>query len=198
MTWHAYDPCSTSNKVSRHFQTLTSALRQTKEIAATDARIWLERTSARAHLATGWMIRGNNVLVSKQDWYLLILAGKMTLIYKALGQRDSQVDASQRKFSTCVQLAFRLATHLRWLAMTLVELKFVHKSTHVFTVWPPSASRHKLIASQLCEITTFGDLRDLASQLAIRLATHRKSVLYGSSGFANLHRLESPFGQDLI
>ena len=32
------------------------------------------------------------------------------------GQTDSQVDASQRKFTTCVRLAFRLATHLRGLA----------------------------------------------------------------------------------
>ena len=42
------------------------------------------------------------------------------------GQTDSsQVDASQRKyFSTCVQLAFRLATRrLRRLAMILIELK---------------------------------------------------------------------------
>ena len=32
--------------------------------------------------------------------------------------------ASRRKFWTCVQLAFRLATHLRRLALALVELKF--------------------------------------------------------------------------
>ena len=54
--------------------------------------------------------------------------------------------ASRRKFWTCVQLAFRLATHLRRLALTLVELKFGRK---FFTVWPPSASQHKLIASNL-------------------------------------------------
>ena len=35
--------------------------------------------------------------------------------------------ASRRKFWTCVQLAFRLATHLRGLAWTLVELKFGRK-----------------------------------------------------------------------
>ena len=39
--------------------------------------------------------------------------------------------ASRRKFWTCVQLAFPLATHLRRLALTLVELKFVLKSTQV-------------------------------------------------------------------
>ena len=40
---------------------------------------------------------------------------------------DSQVNASQHKFATCVRLAFRLATHLRGLALTLVELKFGRK-----------------------------------------------------------------------
>ena len=35
---------------------------------------------------------------------------------------------------------------LRQLALTLVELKFGRK---FFTVWPPSASQHKLIASNL-------------------------------------------------
>ena len=70
--------------------------------------------------------------------------------------------ASRRKFSTCTQLAFCLATHLRWLALTLVELIFVRKSTQVFNVWPPSASRHKF-GSQVNYIrvkcTTFCDLR---------------------------------------
>ena len=37
------------------------------------------------------------------------------------GQTDLQVDASQRKFATCVRLAFRLATHLRGLATTCVD-----------------------------------------------------------------------------
>ena len=73
------------------------------------------------------------------------------------GQTDSQVDTS---FSaTCVRLAFRLATHLRGLALTLVELKFVRKSTQVFTVWPTNASRHKLIASQLYMREIYGFLR---------------------------------------
>ena len=43
------------------------------------------------------------------------------------------------RFRIAFNPAFRLATHLRGLAMT--EL--------VFTVWPPNASRHKLIASKL-------------------------------------------------
>ena len=39
------------------------------------------------------------------------------------GQTDSQVDASPRKFTTCVRLAFRLATHLRGLASRLATLR---------------------------------------------------------------------------
>ena len=39
--------------------------------------------------------------------------------------------ASRRKFWTCVELAFPLATHLRGLALTLVELKFGRKKAHV-------------------------------------------------------------------
>ena len=35
--------------------------------------------------------------------------------------------AFRRKFWTCVQLVFRLATHLRGLALTLLELKFGRK-----------------------------------------------------------------------
>ena len=38
------------------------------------------------------------------------------------GQTDSQVDTSQRKFATCVRLAFHLATHLRGPATTCVDL----------------------------------------------------------------------------
>ena len=34
------------------------------------------------------------------------------------GKTDSQDNASQRKFPTCVQLALRLAIHLSWLALT--------------------------------------------------------------------------------
>ena len=69
--------------------------------------------------------------------------------------------ASRRKF--------RLATHLRWLALTLVEHKFVRKSTQVFTVWPSSAIRHKFGSQVHCirvKFTTFCDLRELASRLA--------------------------------
>ena len=79
-----------------------------------------------------------------------------------------------------LQIAFRLATHLRWLATTLLELNFGRKSTQVSTVWPPNTSRHKLIASELYmrgNLQLFCNLRELASRLRgerIRLATHRK------------------------
>ena len=43
------------------------------------------------------------------------------------------------------------------------------------TVWPPNASRHNLIASQLYMREMYDFLR-LASRLANRLATHRTSV----------------------
>ena len=53
--------------------------------------------------------------------FLLILQNTTIIPYKPLspGQTDS--------FWTCVQLAFRLATHLHRLALTLVELKFGRK-----------------------------------------------------------------------
>ena len=81
--------------------------------------------------------------------------------------------ASQHKFSTCVQLVFLLATHLRQLALTLVELKFVRKSTQVFhhltndhpTKVEPSWSQVIRISVKL---TTFCDLR---ADLRIRLAS---------------------------
>ena len=89
------------------------------------------------------------------------------------GQTDSQVDAS-------FELAFRLATNLRWLCSNL------YASRHTFfTAWPPNASQHKLIASQLympalrlawtCE-PTCETCVNLRADLRIRLATHRKSI----------------------
>ena len=56
--------------------------------------------------------------------------------------------ASHRRCSTCVHLAFCLATHLRGLAFTLVDLKLI-RTQKFFTIWPPNANRHKLIASHL-------------------------------------------------
>ena len=44
-------------------------------------------------------------------------------------------DASRRKLSTCVYLRLRLArtcVHFRWLAFTLIKIKFARKYTQVF------------------------------------------------------------------
>ena len=67
-----------------------------------------------------------------------------------------------RKFSTSVELAFHLTTHLRGLWSSSNSYTSRRK---FFTIWPPNATRHLLIASQLymCEIYDF--LR-LASRLA--------------------------------
>ena len=63
--------------------------------------------------------------------------------HKALAKRT-------RKSTQVLDLRFvwpPTCVDLRRLALTLV--KYGRKQTHVFTVWPPSASRHKLIASNL-------------------------------------------------
>ena len=67
--------------------------------------------------------------------------------------------ASGRKFWTCVSFGHPLAStciDLRQLATTCVDLRGLWSSSNLdasrrklFTVWPPSASRHKLIASNL-------------------------------------------------
>ena len=62
------------------------------------------------------------------------------------GQTNSHVDASQRKFTTSVQLAFRLETHSCWLWLSSSSYASRRK---FFPVWPLNASRHKLIANQL-------------------------------------------------
>ena len=62
-----------------------------------------------------------------------------------------------------------------------------------FTVWPSNASRHKLIASQLYLRETEDFLR-LA--WTCESVGHPSQSPYASSGFANLRRLASPFGQD--
>ena len=54
--------------------------------------------------------------------------------------------ACRRKVSTCFSFGLPLA----W---TLFELKFVRKSTHLFTVCRPNVTRHK--SSVFCEIYGF-------------------------------------------
>ena len=81
--------------------------------------------------------------------------------------------------SICVSFGHPLAMtcdEFCWLWLSSTE--FVHKSTQVFTVWPPSASRrHQLVASQLYVrgITAFAACVNLRDS-RIRLATLRKSV----------------------
>ena len=62
-------------------------------------------------------------------------------------------------------ISFGQCTHFCWLAMTCIDFGRASNSyasrRKFFTVWPPNASRHKLIASQLYEITTSCDLREL-------------------------------------
>ena len=110
-------------------------------------------------------------------------------------------------FSTSVQFAFRLTTYLHGLASICDHLSRLWSSSNsyairrkIFTVWPPNASRHKLIASQLYmrETDDFRDLRAaLRAALRIRLATHRKSVrkFWCLQTCVALQRLASPFGQ---
>ena len=75
---------------------------------------------------------------------------------------------------------------LRWLALTLVELKVVCKLTTFFTVWPPKASRHKLIASHLymCE---------LAGRLSCESLWLRLSQVLVLQTSVDLRRFASPF-----
>ena len=88
--------------------------------------------------------------------------------------------------STQVFHAFRLATHLCWLALALVELKFVRKSAKVFTVWPPNTSWQQVIC--ICvKCTAFDDLH------AWHCEPTSESVWspIASSGFVNLRWLAS-------
>ena len=104
--------------------------------------------------------------------------------------------ASQHKFSTCVQLAFRLATHLRWLWSSSNS----HESRRNFFCigWPLNASRHTLIASQVYMREIY-DLRELASRLANPFGHPllvRTQVLVLQT-CVDFRRLASSFGQRL-
>ena len=110
-----------------------------------------------------------------------------TLSAKALAKR------AQRQFFTLpFQLVFRLAAHFRWLALTLIEFKFVHKSTQVDRKSTVHAWNLWLLVrlAWTCEQTYESVWPRIASPCA-------------SSGFANLRRLAStwesdPFGQGLM
>ena len=105
--------------------------------------------------------------------------------------------ASRRKFATYVRLAFRLATHLHRLATTCMDLCWLWSSSNLdasrrkfFTVWPPCASRHKLIASNLCEI--YGFLR-LANPFGHPSQVRTQVLVLQTC--VDLRRLASPFRQ---
>ena len=83
-----------------------------------------------------WLVLGINTFCADSVF------GHLLFISKALAKRTRK--------STQVLVAFRLATHLRRLALTLIELKLdASRCNFFFTVWPPSASGHKFIASNL-------------------------------------------------
>ena len=101
------------------------------------------------------------------------------LVYKALAKRTRKSE-----------LAFRLATYLRGLALTLVELKFGRK---FFTIWPPSASRHKLICYKNAR-TNDGFLR-LANPFGHPSQVRTQVLVLQTC--VDLCRPASPFGQGL-
>ena len=72
----------------------------------------------------------------------LAIDGEQSVLRQS--QMETQVDASYKLASTCVSVWPRLActcVDLRWLAFTLVEIKFARKSTQVF---PRLATQRKL------------------------------------------------------
>ena len=111
--------------------------------------------------------------------------------------------ASRRKFWTCVQLAFRLATHLRRLApLTLDELKLTQADAGFLPFGHPaqvdtSWSHYKnALTNYMCEIYGFLRLANLRIRLWPPFAN-----LYANSAFANLRWLASTcesFGQGIL
>ena len=103
--------------------------------------------------------------------------------------------ASRRELKTCVYLRLRLATTcvgLRWLAFTLVEIKFARKSTHRLATQRKSCCVLQVLnysARSSIISTTFVHLR---VDLRVRLASQHKSVHK-----FNLRLLALPFGQCL-
>ena len=94
--------------------------------------------------------------------------------------------ASQRKFLTCVQLAW---TPVQWLWSSLNS--YASRCTF-FTVWPPNASRHKLIASQLYMREIYDFLQPgWTCEPTCESVWPPITSLYASSGFANFRRLAS-------
>ena len=112
---------------------------------------------------------------------------------------DSQVNASFRVAFILRFVCPPTCVDLRWLALTLVELNSRANPRKFFIVWPPNASRHKLIASDC--IIWFSEIYNFLwpawtseptceSVWPPFVSPYRPS----SSGFANLRWLVSPFG----
>ena len=97
----------------------------------------------------GWNVVGSKVCSTLNSLYLvhafcLVQVGRI------------KVWSRRRKFSTCVHLAFRLATHLRWLALTYtyfgraqIQYTGPRKS---FTVWPPTCVDLRWLTLTLVEL----------------------------------------------
>ena len=111
------------------------------------------------------------------------------------GQTDSQVDASQRKFSTCGDLRQWTSDNLRWFWSS--SNSYASRRTF-FTVLPPNASRHTLIASHLY-MSEICDLLELANRLAIPFghpSQLRTQVLVLQTCVDSLCRHATPVSQD--
>ena len=136
---------------------------------------------------------------SKADWLLsYILYAKQTWYNQGL----SKSLATRTRKSTQVNAGFRLAFNLRFVwPPTCVDncVDFGRASSasrrQFFTVCPPNPSRHKLISSQLWiawSLQLFATCEPTCESVWPPIASP-----YASSGFINLRRLASPFGQGL-
>ena len=96
----------------------------------------------------------------------------------------------------CIQLAFRLATHLQWLALTLVKLKFICKLAQVFhclaTQCKSTQGNHKSTV-YVWNVQLFVTCVKLHTDWA----THCKSVHKVLQTCIDLHQHASLFGQCL-
>ena len=98
---------------------------------------------------------------------------------------------STQLFFTCVRLAFRLATHLRWLWSSSNSYT---SRREFFTVWPLNTSRHKVITSHLYmrKIWDFLKLTWWTCEPTCESVWPPIASPYASSGLANLLWLASP------
>ena len=91
-----------------------------------------------------------NISTAHISFLLPILSPEPTSLVLTIKSWPNEV-ASYRKLETCINLRLRLAmtcVYLRWLAMTCVhfDLSSNLHERKFFTVWPPNASRRKLVS----------------------------------------------------